>query len=154
MAARRIASVAALLGGAAWLAEIGLVRADGGANTEGGPAATLFLVGLACIVIATGAAGYTLAEKAPVWLRVVVMVATPLLVMMVWQMLDRAVAAVPIEQTRLLGQADVILAAVIALLLGGWGLRRRGPGAVPDAPVHRGRRRTAARRATSGGAEE
>ena len=142
MDSRRIASVAAVVGGAAWLTKVALIWANGGENTDTGVVGVMYLVGLAGVVVALGAAGYTLVEKAPVWLRAVVVVATPLLVMMVWMVLDQGIKAVYTTQSWVRDEINIVLAAVVALALGIWGLRRaRGgrDGSEPVAPAH-GRR--------------
>lgn len=139
---RRIASIAAVLGGVVWLARVGLVAA----GTAAGVADVLLVLGLGLLVVALAAAGYTLVETAPVWLRAVVALATPLLVMMVWQLLDQGIKAAWDADGWLRDEATRLLAAVLALVLGGWGFRRRPPArdvgatqAEPPAPV-RGRR--------------
>lgn len=124
---RRLASVAAVLGGVGWLVKVGLIWANGGTNTGDGLVGVMFLVGLAGLVVALAAAGYTLVETAPVWLRAVVTVATPLLVMMVWQMLDRAIKAVYTDETWVRDEVNIVLGGVVALVLGLWGLRRGRP---------------------------
>jgi len=142
---RRIASVAALVGGVCWLVRVALIWAGGGENTDGGLVGVMFLLGLVGLVVALAAAGYTLVETAPVWLRAVVVVATPLLVFMVWQMIDQAILAVYTSGGWLRGELNVLLAALVALALGGWGLRRHRAAAsaraasAPPRPV-RGRR--------------
>ncbi|HEX6247019.1 MAG TPA: hypothetical protein VFZ64_04050, partial [Nocardioidaceae bacterium] len=88
---RRIASIGALLGGLVWLVEAVVIWTGGADRAESGLVQTLFLVGIVVLFVALAAAGYTLVEKAPVWLRAVVAVATPLLVLMVWQLVDQAV---------------------------------------------------------------
>lgn len=145
---RRVASITAVLGGLAWLAKVGLIWANGGENTDTGPVAVAFFVGLGGVVLALAAAGYTLVEKAPVWLRAVVAVCTPLLVMMVWQLLDQAIKAVYAEETWLRDELNVVLAAVLAVLLGLWGFTRHAAATHhPDPPAHarHGRGRRAAR---------
>jgi hypothetical protein len=126
--------VAALTGGVGWLVKVALIWANGGENTDSGLVGVMYLVGLVGLVVALGAAGYTLAEKAPVWLRAVVVVATPLLVMVVWVLLDQAVRAVYTTEGWFRDEVTVLLTAVVALLLGGWGLRR-GRAAAEPAPT-------------------
>lgn len=123
---RRFASVAALVGGIAWLVKVALVWAGGGEN-DAGLVGAVFVLGLAGVVVALAAAGYALVATAPGWLRAVVTVATPLLVLMVWQLLDQAVRAVYTTDTWLRGELGIVLAAVVALVLGAWGLRRQRP---------------------------
>lgn len=129
---RRVASIGALLGGLVWLAEAVVIWTGGEDRAESGLVWTLFLVGIVVLFVALAAAGYTLVEKAPVWLRAVVAVATPLLVLMVWQLVDQAVG----------DAASAVVGGVVALGLGAWGLRRRSgsPADPPEPPPVRGRR--------------
>jgi len=121
---RRIAASAAVVGGVAWLTKVGMIWANGGANTDEGLVGVMYLVGLLGMVVALGAAGYTLVETAPVWLRVVVVVATPVLVLMVWVMLGEGIKAVYSGEGWLRDEINIVLAAVVALGLGAWALTR------------------------------
>ncbi|HEY0773462.1 MAG TPA: hypothetical protein VGD51_05225 [Nocardioidaceae bacterium] len=142
---RRIASTAAVVGGVGWLIKVGLIFVNGGENTDQGLVGIMQYVGLAGVFMALAAAGYTLVEKAPVWLRAVVAVATPLLVLMIWTLLDQAIKAVYTEETWLRDELSILVAAVIALLMGAWGFTRHRPDDdepldPPPAPPVRGRR--------------
>lgn len=139
---RRIASIAAVVGGASWLLEVVLTWSDG----SSGPAGMLFYVGLVALAVALGAGGYTLVETAPLWLRAVVVVATPALVLMVWQMVDAALEAMFSDEGSRGAEASVLIAAVFALVLGGWGFtRHRDPETA--ATIARARQRPGGRRA-------
>lgn len=127
---RRIASVAAVLGGLVWLVRAGLI----GAGTAPDAADILLVVGLGLLVVGLAAAGYTLVETAPVWLRAVVALATPLLVMMVWQLLDQAIKGVWSGDSWVRDEAARLVAVVVALGLGVWGFRRRRPSREGDEP--------------------
>lgn len=131
---RRIASFGALLGGLTWLAEAVLIWVNGGDRTDSGLVRVLFIAGLVVLFVALAAAGYTLVEKAPVWLRAVVAIATPLLVVMIWQLVDQAVE----------DDISALAGGVVALVLGAWGLRRKSSGTSteppPPPPPVRGRR--------------
>ena len=129
--------MAALAGGVGWLVKVALIWANGGENTDSGLVGVMYVVGLVALVVSLGAAGYTLAEKAPVWLRAVVVVATPLLVMMVWVLLDQGIRAVYTTEGWFRDEVTVLLTAVVALLLGGWGLRRGRAAAEPALPPGR-----------------
>lgn len=138
---RRIASVAAVLGGLVWLVRVGLI----GAGAAPDIADVLLVVGLALLVVALAAAGYTLVETAPAWLRAVVALATPLLVLMIWQLLDQAIKGVWDGDSWLREEAARLVAAVIALVMGAWGFGRRRPARETDEeppapPPVRGRR--------------
>ncbi len=127
MGPRRIAGIAAVLGGAGWVLSSALT----GSDESGGHGGPLFYGGLVLLALALAAAGYALVEKAPVWLRLVVATAVPLLVLMIWQLLDQALAA---SFTELLGGALAVALGLWALVSG----PRRGARVRP-APV-RGRR--------------
>lgn len=97
---------------------------DGGDRTDSGLVRVLFVAGLVVLFVALAAAGYTLVERAPVWLRAVVAIATPLLVLMIWQLVDQAVE----------DDISAFAGGVVALVLGAWGLRRRSSGGDSDPP--------------------
>ena len=126
MSASRWGSVAALLGGLAWV-----VSAVLGWGED--PEQVSYLVGLALLVVALAAAGYSLVATAPVWLRAVVTLATPALGFMVWLVVLDSVSA---------GSVAVVLAGVVLLVGGGIGMGRtagRTREERPEPPV-RGRR--------------
>jgi len=137
---RRIASIAAVVGGVGWLAKVLLIwLADG--DTDSGLVTLLTVLGWAAFAIALAAAGYTLVERAPVWLRGVVAVATPLLVLMVWQLLDQGIKAVYGGDSWFRDEVSVLVAAVIALVMGLWGFGKHRPEPVEKPkPPARGRR--------------
>lgn len=154
MEPRRVASLAAVLAGLAWAATVALAWAAHQHHTGPGPVGVAYLTGLGCLVLALGAAGYTLVTRAPVWLRAVVVVATPLLGVMVLALLGQGVEAVYPGDSWLRDELSTAAGAVLALLLGLVGLwRRRYPtdrptdhraGSGPAAPGS-GRGRRAAR---------
>lgn len=144
---RRIASIFAVVGGVGWLAKVALIWANGGDNTGTGLVGVMNIVGIAGLFVALAAAGYTLVEKAPVWLRAVVAIATPLLVLMIWALVDQAIQAMYTEEGWLREELSVVLAGVIAVIMGLWGRTRHredprdGRAADPPAaPPARGRR--------------
>jgi len=81
---------------------------------------TLAVAGYAAAVAALCVLGYTLVAHAPVWLRIIVSVAFPLLMASVWQVVDQAIddrvdgwkAA---ATTRVLAGAIVLVSALIGL---------------------------------------
>lgn len=127
MSVSRIGSLGALLGGLVWVVAAVLSWGDDELDQS------LYLAGLALLVVAFAALGYALVATAPVWLRAVVTIATPLLGLMVWLILRDSLPS------------DYVAAAVGGVLLfvgGGIALgRARGdsPPAKPDPPA-RGRR--------------
>jgi hypothetical protein len=116
---RRIASIAAVMGGIGWLAKVGLIWLDGG-ETDSGLVTILDVAGWALFAVALAAAGYTLVERAPVWLRAVVAV-------MVWMLLDQGIKAVYPGESWLRDEVSVLVAALIAIGLGFWGFGRHRP---------------------------
>jgi hypothetical protein len=140
MTPSKIASVAALVGGLGWLAKVMLVWASGGTNTGSGAVGVMFLVGLAGLLVALAAGGYALVATAPIWLRAVVSVALPLLVLMVWQLFDGVVKALYTEDNWLRGELNVLLAAVVAVVLGLLGLQRARGANAPARPSRGGHR--------------
>ncbi len=126
MSVSRWGSVAALLGGLAWV-----VSAVLGWGED--PEQVSYLLGLALLVVALAAAGYSLVATAPVWLRAVVTLATPALGFTVWLVVLDSVST---------GSVAVALAGVVLLVGGGIGLGRtsgRTREERPEPPV-RGRR--------------
>lgn len=101
MGPRKIGSFAALLGGVVWLVTAVL---EWGSE----PNRTLYLAGVVLMLVALAAAGYALVATAPLWLRLVVGLATPALGLMVWLFVYDGVSA---KHLTLLGGG-------IALLLG------------------------------------
>jgi hypothetical protein len=124
---RRIASIAAVVGGVGWLMKVTMIWGNGGQDTDSEPVAMMYKAGFAILAVAIGAAGYTLVETAPVWLRAVVAVATPLLVLMVWMLMDQAIKSVYPGSSWLRDEVSVVIAAVVALVMGVWGSGRHRP---------------------------
>lgn len=119
-------SIGAILGGLVWIVAAVVSWGDDELN----PA--LYVAGVVLLVAAFAALGYSLVATAPVWLRAVVTVATPLLGLMVWLILRDSIPA------------DYVAAVVggVLLLVGGGIALGRGSGtppAAPEKPVH-GRR--------------
>lgn len=124
---RRIASIAAVLGGVGWLAKVFLLWLNGGEEADSSLVPELALFGWAMLALALMAAGYTLVEKAPVWLRAVVAVATALLVLMLWQLLDQGIKATMDGDSWIRDELSVAIAGVIAVIMGLWGFGRHRP---------------------------
>jgi len=107
--------------------KVTMIWGNGGQNTDAGPVGLMYTGGFAVLAIAIAAAGYTLVETAPVWLRMVVAVATPLLVLMVWMLLDQAIKSVYPGNSWVRDEVSVVVAGVIALMMGVWGSGRHRP---------------------------
>jgi hypothetical protein len=126
MSVSRIGSLGALLGGLVWV--VAAVLSWGEDELD----QSFYLAGLALLVVAFAAMGYALVATAPVWLRAVVTIATPLLGLMVWLILRDSLPS------------DYVAAAVGGVLLfvgGGIALgRARGESPAKPDPPARGRR--------------
>jgi len=125
MNATRTASIAAVLGGLVWVAAA-LMDWGGDVSDVG------YLVGLCCLLVAFAGAGYALVDHAPVWLRLVVSLATPALGFVVWFTIEDAVAS----------NSTVVLGAGLLALVAGFVGFRRSP-ARPAEPTVRGGHRAA-----------
>lgn len=99
MNASRFGSFAALLGGLAWV-----VAAVLGWGAE--PDEYLYYAGVGLLALALAALGYALVPRAPLWLQLVVTVATPVLGLMVWLIVEDAI---PERHLALLGGGIVLL---------------------------------------------
>jgi hypothetical protein len=123
MSVSRTAATAAVLGGLVWLVAAAL---DWGQDVN----PVVYTVGLVWFLVASMGLGYGLVAKAPVWLRAVVSVATPLLGYGVWFTISDAFTSnyLPVLA------AGLLLVAVGVLVLA------RGRGAEPVETPVRGRR--------------
>ena len=65
---RRLAAVAWLVGGVAWLVKLTLIFANGGTNTNEGIVGVVFFVGVLALVVAGAASGFTLLRRWGIWL--------------------------------------------------------------------------------------
>ena len=122
---RRIASTAAVVGGVAWLTKAGLVWANGVGGNDPDLVTALDAAGFVGLGLALAGAGYTLVEQAPGWLRALVTVATPVLALMVWALGDQALRVLYTDDSWLRNELSAVVAAVLALVAGLWGFRRR-----------------------------
>lgn len=126
MTVSRLGSIAAVLGGVAWIAAALL------AWGEDELGAALYYAGFALLVVAFAALGYALVSTAPVWLRAVVTLATPALGAMVWLILDDAIPQAYVA---------AVVGGVLLLVGGGIGLSQAdGPAERTPPPPARGRR--------------
>ena len=119
MNATRAAALAAVLGGLVWAAAAVL-------DWEQDVHPVAYVVGLGWLLVALAALGYALVEKAPVWLRVIVCVATPALGYAVWFTVRDAFDT---------DWLPVSLAALLMLAVGALTLARTRP-EVTEQPVH------------------
>ena len=128
--------VAAALGGAGGL----LLVVAGGlsflAHDSSGWLGVVAVLGYAATVAALVVVGYGLVSQAPVWLRVIVSVAFPLLMASVWQVVDQAlddgIGGWKAPATSHLLAGAIVLAAALV------GFRRPGADRAPTyEPTHR-----------------
>lgn len=105
---RVLNSGALLLGGVAWLVSAWL-------GWDGDPAPVSYAAGVVLLVLAFAAGGYALVPRAPLWLRLLVVVATPLVVAVVWQLVVDRMPSSP----------TVLLAGLVLVTVGAVGLARK-----------------------------
>ena len=93
------------------------------------------IAGYSVTILALVAMGYALASQAPVWLRIIVSVAYPLLIASVWQVVDQAVDD---RMDGWKGPATVhLLGGVIVVIAALLGFRRSGRNRADSyAPTH------------------
>ena len=128
MSVSRFGSVVALLGGLVWVVAAVLSWGDDELNQS------LYVAGLVLLVLAFAALGYSLVATAPVWLRAVVSIATPLLGLMVWLILRDSLSS---------DYVAAVVGGVLLLVGGGIALGRGGraaPASGKPEPPARGRR--------------
>ena len=119
----RAAAMAAVLGGLVWLVAAAL---DWGQDVN----PIVYTIGLVWFLVALMGLGYGLVDKAPVWLRAVVSVATPLLGYGVWFTISDAFTS---------NYLPVLVAGLLLVATGGLVLARSRGAEPVEAPV-RGRR--------------
>jgi hypothetical protein len=123
MSVSRTAAMAAVLGGLVWIVAAAM---DWGQDVN----PVVYTVGLVWFLVAAMGLGYGLVAKAPVWLRAVVSVATPLLGYGVWFTISDAFASNYLP----------VLAAGLLLVVIGVLVLARGRGAERVETPVRGRR--------------
>lgn len=122
MSLSRGAAIISVLGGLLWAAAAVL---NWGADVR----PLLYELGLATLLVALAGLGYSLVDHAPVWLRLVVSAATPLLGLMLWIMVVDVVPA----------NSPVVMLAAVGMVIGGLIALPRTRNAQSRAPA-RGRR--------------
>ena len=111
MSVSRTAATAAVLGGLVWLVAAAL---DWGQDVN----PVVYTVGLVWFLLASMGLGYGLVAKAPVWLRAVVSVATPLLGYGVWFTISDAFTS---NYLPVLAAGLLLVAVGVLVLARGWG---------------------------------
>ena len=130
MSVSRLGSIAAVLGGVAWIVAALLAWGEDELGTA------LYLVGSVLLVAAFAALGYALVATAPVWLRAVVTLATPALGAMVWLIIKDAIPQAYVA---------AVVGGVLLLVGGGIGLSQSGGSSPAEPTPPRGGHRRAER---------
>jgi hypothetical protein len=124
----RVAAYAWLAGGAAWLAKMLLIlQADGGDNVVIGIA---FVIGIAALFVAGGAAGYSLLRRWSLWLAVPGTVLGVGLTFVAINLFDSVLQSI-VPASGWFDEEVGILGAAIAALLLGLALTSRDRGTKP-----------------------
>jgi hypothetical protein len=124
MNSSRIASLLGVMGGLTWVAAA--IR-GWGADSE----PTLEQAGMGLLGLCLAAVGYTLVRTAPIWLRLVLMVAASAFGYMVW---------ITVRDAFPTDHVPVLVGGVVMITAGLIGLGRRPSRPVEHEPVHGGRR--------------
>lgn len=139
MSVSKIGFIAAMAGGAVWLAKVALIWGNGGTNTGDGLVAVAFFIGFAGLLVALLAGGYSVVTTAPIWLRAVVSVCATLLGLMLFTIMDDAAKGVYSSEGWLRDEIGILITASIALVVGVVGVIR-SPEPEPMAPPMGGHR--------------
>jgi hypothetical protein len=115
---RRLAAVAWLVGGVAWLVKLTLILANGGSNTDEGIVAGVFLVGVLALVVAGAASGFTLCRRWGTWAAVVGAPIGAAATLVGISVIDSVLKAIVPASGWYEDEVGILGAAVIALLLG------------------------------------
>jgi len=118
MNVNKVGYIAALVGGAVWSAKVALIWGNGGQNTSDGLVAVAYFLGLAALLVAFLAAGYSVVTTAPIWLRAVVSIAVPLLGWVLFTIMDDAVKGVYSSEGWLRDELAILITASMALVVG------------------------------------
>ena len=125
---RRLAAVAWLVGGVAWLVKLTLILANGGSNTDEGIVAGAFFVGVLALVVAGAATGFTLCGRWGTWAAVLGVPIGAAATLVGISLIDSVLQAIVPASGWYDEEVGILGAAVIALLLG-LALRGRATGA-------------------------
>lgn len=118
-----------------WLVKVALIWGNGGTNTGDGLVAVVYFIGLAALLVALLAGGYSLVTTAPIWLRAVVSVCATLLGLTLFTIIDDAVKGMYSPEGWLRDELGILIAALIALTVGVVGVvRSREPEAKTPHP--------------------
>jgi hypothetical protein len=115
---RRLAAVAWLVGGVAWLVKLTLIVANGGSNTDEGIVAGAFLAGVLALVVAGAASGFTLCGRWGTWAAVIGVPIGAAAALVGISLIDSVLQAIVPASGWVDDEVGILGAAVIALLLG------------------------------------
>jgi hypothetical protein len=133
---RRLAAVAWLVGGIAWLVKLTLILANGGSNTDEGIVAGVFLAGVLAFVVAGAASGFTLCRRWGTWAAVVGVPIGAAATLVGINLIDSVLQPIVPASGWYDEEVGILGAAVIALLLGLALLKRgRSSGATTSVAV-------------------
>ncbi len=115
---RRLAAVAWLVGGVAWLVKLTLIFANGGSNTDEGIVAVVFFAGVLALVVAGAASGFTLGRRWGTWAAVIGVPIGAAATLVGISAVDSVLKAIVPASGWYEDEVGILGAAVISLLLG------------------------------------
>jgi hypothetical protein len=115
---RRLAAVAWLVGGVAWLVKLTLILANGGSNTDEGIVAVVFLAGVLALVVAGAASGFTLCRRWGTWAAVIGAPIGAAATLVGISLVDSVLQPIVPASGWFDDEVGILGAAVLALLLG------------------------------------
>jgi hypothetical protein len=115
---RRLAALAWLVAGIAWLVKLTLILANGGSNTDEGVVAGVFLVGVLGFVVAGAASGFTLGGRWGTWAAVLGVPIGVAVTLVGINVTDSVLQTIVPASGWYDDEVGILGAAVIALLLG------------------------------------
>jgi hypothetical protein len=115
---RRLAAVAWLVGGVAWLVKLTLILANGGSNTDEGLVAAVFFAGVLALVVAGAASGFTLLRRWGIWAAVIGVPIGVAATLVGISVIDSVLQPIVPASGWYDEEVGILGAAVIALLLG------------------------------------
>jgi hypothetical protein len=125
----RLAAVAWLVAGVAWLVKLTLILANGGSNTDEGIVAGVFLAGVLAFVVAGAASGLTLGARWGTWAAVLGVPIGVAVTLVGINLIDSVLQAIVPASGWYDDEVGILGAAVIALLFGRALLNRERSGA-------------------------
>lgn len=114
----RLAAVAWLVGGAAWLLKLTLILANGGSNTDEGIVGIAFLVGVLALVVAGAASGFTLLRRWGIWAAAIGVPIGAAVTLVGISVIDSVLQPIVPASGWYDEEVGILGAAVIAILLG------------------------------------